>query len=55
MITGSASGHMAFWDLEKKCLKNQILEAHGKGVNGLQCFPQEPLMVSSSGDNTLKV
>ncbi|XP_076454218.1 WD repeat-containing protein 36-like [Babylonia areolata] len=55
MVTGSAAGHMAFWDLETKSLKSQTLEAHGKAVSGMQCLPNEPIMVTSSGDNSLKV
>ncbi|XP_070172929.1 WD repeat-containing protein 36-like [Littorina saxatilis] len=55
MVTGSAAGHMAFWDLERKSLISQTLEAHGKAVSGLHCLPKEPIMVTSSGDNTLKV
>lgn len=55
MVTGSAAGHMAFWNLETKSLTSQTLEAHGKAVSGLQCLPNEPIMVTSSGDNSLKV
>ncbi|KAL8567228.1 hypothetical protein ACOMHN_046638 [Nucella lapillus] len=55
MVTGSAAGHIAFWDLETKSLKSQTLEAHGKAVSGLRCLPNEPIMVTSSGDNSLKV
>jgi U3 small nucleolar RNA-associated protein 21 len=55
MVTGSAAGHMAFWNLESRKLISQQLEAHGKAISGLHCLPQEPLMVSNSGDNTLKV
>ena len=55
MVTGSAAGHMAFWDLETRSLRSQTLEAHGKAVSGLRCLPTEPIMVTSSGDNTLKV
>lgn len=55
MVTGSAAGHMAVWNLESRKLISQQLEAHGKAVGGLHCLPQEPLMISNSGDNTLKV
>lgn len=55
MVTGSAAGHMAFWDLETRSLKSQQLDAHRSSVSGLQCLPNEPLMVSSSADNSLKV
>ncbi|KAK7486461.1 hypothetical protein BaRGS_00022262 [Batillaria attramentaria] len=55
MVTGSAAGHIAFWDLETRTLKSQELEAHRSSVSGLQCLPNEPLMVTSAADNTLKV
>ena len=55
MVTGSAAGHMAFWDLESKSLRSQMLGAHGKAVSGMQCLPKEPIMVTSAGDNSLKV
>lgn len=55
MATGSASGHIALWDLEKRKLRCQMREAHGTAVSGMQCLPSEPLMVTSAADNTLKV
>jgi len=55
MATGSASGHIGLWDLEKRKLCSQMREAHGTAVSGMQCLPSEPLMVTSAADNTLKV
>lgn len=55
MATGSASGHIGLWDLEKRKLRSQMREAHGTAVTGMQCLPSEPLMVTSAADNTLKV
>lgn len=55
MVTGSASGHIACWDLEERKLRAQMREAHTSAVTGMQCLPSEPLMVTSAADNTLKV
>ena len=55
MVTGSQLGHIALWNLEEHKLQSQILEAHNGGITGMQCLPSEPLMVTSSPDNSLKV
>lgn len=55
MITGSALGHMAIWNLEERRLVAQIREAHSASVDGLQSLQFEPLMVTSSADNSVKI
>ncbi|KAL0274929.1 UNVERIFIED_CONTAM: hypothetical protein PYX00_002946 [Menopon gallinae] len=55
LITGSTYGHLVFWNLDEKKVFAQIKHAHQKEVTGLKCFPSEPLMVSSSPDNSLKL
>ncbi|XP_012945406.1 WD repeat-containing protein 36 isoform X2 [Aplysia californica] len=55
MVTGSASGHIALWDLENRKLHSYLEEAHFASVTGLVCLPSEPLMVTSAADNSLKV
>lgn len=55
LVTGSASGHLAFWNLESRSLLSQTLEAHHSGIGGLICLPNEPIMVTSAADNALKV
>ncbi|CAC5374475.1 UTP21 [Mytilus coruscus] len=55
MVTGSTIGHIALWDLESKKLKSQIRDAHEGSVVGMQCLPNEPLMVTNAADNSLKV
>jgi U3 small nucleolar RNA-associated protein 21 len=55
MATGSPAGHVVLWNLEERKVASQILEAHDKTVASLKCFPCEPLMVSSSPDNSIKV
>jgi WD40 repeat protein len=55
MITGSTPGHIALWNLEKRRLLCQMRESHGGAVTGMKCLPSEPLMVTSSSDNSIKV
>lgn len=55
MVTGSSAGHIALWNLETKKLHSYVKEAHYASVTGLVCLPSEPLMVTSSADNSLKV
>lgn len=54
MISGSLSGKIVFWDLQGKKVSSE-LSAHTGAVNGLQCLPNEPLVVTSSPDNSLKL
>jgi len=57
MVTGSSTGHIAVWDLEERILSSQMRNAHSGehgGVSGLICLPGEPLLITSSGDNSLK-
>jgi U3 small nucleolar RNA-associated protein 21 len=55
MISGSCLGHMAIWNLEEKRLIAQLREAHISSVEGMQALQFEPLIVTSSSDNSLKV
>lgn len=55
MISGSILGHMAIWNLEEKRLVAQIREAHAASVDGMQCLQFEPIMVTSSNDNSVKL
>ncbi|MCL4119134.1 UNVERIFIED_CONTAM: hypothetical protein GTU68_064212 [Idotea baltica] len=55
MVSGSTLGHIAIWDLHDRRLSSQIWQAHKKGVTGLRCLPNEPKLVTSSADNTLKI
>ncbi len=55
LVTGSTLGHIALWNLEERRLQSQMREAHNGGVTSLYCLPSEPLMVTSSPDNSLKV
>ena len=55
MATGSLDGHIVFWNLEQRKVESQLLKAHFRGVTGLKYLPNEPLLVSSSSDNSLKL
>ena len=55
MISGSNLGHMAIWNLEEKRLVSQVREAHNGSVDGMHSLQLEPLMVTSSNDNSIKV
>lgn len=55
MVTASEIGHVALWDLKERRLVTQLRDAHAGPVSGVTCLPSEPLMVTSSSDNTLKM
>nr|CAD7602515.1 unnamed protein product [Timema genevievae] len=55
LVSGSITGALVFWDLEHRKVFSQIQAAHSKAVTGLQCLPNEPLLVTSSPDNSLKM
>lgn len=54
MATGSTSGRVSLWDLEKRKISS-ILEAHSGAVSSLVCFNGEPLMFTASPDNSIKL
>lgn len=54
MASGSTSGRVSLWDLEKRKLAS-ILEAHAEAVSSLVCFSSEPLMFTASPDNSIKL
>ncbi|KAM3966934.1 WD repeat-containing protein 36 [Aphomia sociella] len=55
MVTGSTAGHIVMWDLEEKRVLSQVQSAHSSRIAGLQCLMSEPLMVTNSQDNSLKL
>jgi len=54
MVSGSPAGHVALWDLEQRKLSCQMRAVHQGEVSGVRCLPGEPLLLTSSPDNTLK-
>lgn len=55
MATGTMSGHVLFWNLEERRIESQITSAHFGAITGLKCLPNEPLVLTSSPDNSLKL
>ena len=55
MMSGCQSGHIAIWNLEKRQLVGSIRNAHSAVVSGLKCIDGEPLLLSSSPDNSVKL
>lgn len=55
MATGSLGGHIIFWNLEEKKVQCRLNNAHCGAVAGMKSLPNEPLIVTSSPDNTLKL
>ncbi|KAI4498395.1 hypothetical protein M0802_006574 [Mischocyttarus mexicanus] len=55
MATGSLKGAIVLWNLEHRKVESLLLKAHFASVTGLKFLPNEPLLVSSSPDNSLKL
>ncbi|KAJ8724401.1 hypothetical protein PYW08_015875 [Mythimna loreyi] len=55
MVTGSSEGHIVMWDLEEKRVLSQVQSAHYSKISGLKCLMSEPLMVTNSEDNSMKL
>jgi U3 small nucleolar RNA-associated protein 21 len=55
MATGSTLGHVALWNLEEKCLCGTLRYAHEGSVTAIRFLQSQPLLISTSPDNSLKV
>lgn len=55
MMTGSPNGTVVVWNLEEGKVDSLIIKAHHGPICGLQCLPDELLLVTSSSDNSLKM
>eukprot|EP00117_Sycon_ciliatum_P046757 scpid15153/ scgid33462/ WD repeat-containing protein 36; T-cell activation WD repeat-containing protein len=55
LATGSSVGHIALWNLEKRQLSTIMLDAHGGSVAGMHFLQNQPMMVTNSADNSIKV
>lgn len=55
LASGASSGQIAFWDLDQKRLLDLLIEAHSEAVSTLRYLDEEPLLISSSGDNSMKM
>ena len=45
----------SIWDLEKRRLQSVIRDAHDSSVISLHFFANEPVLMSTSADNSIKV
>lgn len=54
MATGSTNGHIAFWNLDDRKVQSQ-LQAHDLSATTVCCFPNEPLLLTTSPDNSMKI
>lgn len=56
LATASTTGSIALWDLSKSGRVIHVQrQAHEQSVTGLQWVAGQPLLISSSGDNSVKV
>ncbi|KAJ2162414.1 rRNA-processing protein utp21 [Coemansia sp. RSA 552] len=54
MATASAEGDVALWDLKNKRLLHVLQGAHDGPIPAVDFFPGQPLLVTSSADNSIK-
>lgn len=54
MATSSTNGQITFWNLEEKKIVS-TLRAHDDGIFTLKFLPNEPLLLTTSLDNSLKL
>lgn len=56
MATAASNGFIAFWNLnEGGRLVNVLRDAHSESTSKIDFLPNQPVLVSSSGDNSVKV
>ncbi|EGG12481.1 uncharacterized protein MELLADRAFT_32760 [Melampsora larici-populina 98AG31] len=56
LVTSSSQGHLAIWNMNQSGQLLHILrEAHDSAVSGVQFLPGQPIMLTASGDNSIKL
>lgn len=55
LASGGSSGVISIWNLEKRRLHSVIGEAHDCSIVSLHFFANEPVLMSSSADNSIKM
>ncbi|XP_051123637.1 U3 small nucleolar RNA-associated protein 21 homolog isoform X2 [Andrographis paniculata] len=55
LASGGSSGVISIWNLEKRRLQSIIGEAHDCSIVSLHFLANEPVLMSSSADNSLKM
>ncbi|KAJ4838625.1 hypothetical protein Tsubulata_044113 [Turnera subulata] len=55
LASGGSSGDISIWNLEKKRLVSVVKDAHDNSIVSLHFFANEPVLMSSSTDNSIKM
>ncbi|KAJ8492909.1 hypothetical protein OPV22_014630 [Ensete ventricosum] len=55
LASGGSSGVISIWNLEKRRLHSVIREAHDGAIISLHFFANEPVLMSSAADNSIKM
>ncbi|OWM86894.1 hypothetical protein CDL15_Pgr015930 [Punica granatum] len=55
LASGSSSGVVSIWNLEKRRLQSVIKDAHDGSIISLHFMANEPVLMSSSADNSIKM
>ncbi|WJX71859.1 hypothetical protein P8452_55804 [Trifolium repens] len=55
LASGGSSGVISIWNLEKKRLHSVVREAHDGVITSLHFFANEPVLMSSSANNSIKM
>ncbi|KAG6741133.1 hypothetical protein POTOM_056621 [Populus tomentosa] len=55
LASGGSSGVISFWNLEKRKLQSVVREAHDSSIISLHFLANEPVLMSSSADNSIKM
>ncbi|XP_038987551.1 WD repeat-containing protein 36 [Phoenix dactylifera] len=55
LASGGSSGIISIWNLEKRRLQSVIREAHDGSIISLHFLANEPVLMSSAGDNSIKM
>uniref|UniRef100_K3W5I7 Small-subunit processome Utp21 domain-containing protein n=1 Tax=Globisporangium ultimum (strain ATCC 200006 / CBS 805.95 / DAOM BR144) TaxID=431595 RepID=K3W5I7_GLOUD len=55
VVSGTSTGDIAVWNLQSKKLESMIAGAHDGAVTSLVFLPNEPILLSSGTDNSLKM
>ncbi|KAI4379695.1 hypothetical protein MLD38_005958 [Melastoma candidum] len=55
LASGSSSGVVSIWNLEKRRLQSVIKDAHDGSIISLYFLANEPVLMSSSADNSIKM
>ncbi|XP_062115284.1 U3 small nucleolar RNA-associated protein 21 homolog [Humulus lupulus] len=55
LASGGSSGVISIWNLEKRRLQSVIRDAHDSSILSLHFLANEPVLMSSSSDNSIKM